>query len=219
MATRRIVLDTETTGLYYEGGDRMIEVACVELDGTLMTGKTYQTYMNPGRRIDAGATKVHGITDMFLDGKPEFSEIVGPLLEFMGNDEIIAHNSAFDLGFLNMELEHIGRPALTNPVTCTWKLAKRLRPGQRNSLNGLAAAFKIQTTRVDGLHGAMRDAILLAKVYSYLQAMEPSADLDLKPLTENRGMVELSPVILRENTPEELAAHRKWCADVGVRPF
>jgi DNA polymerase III subunit epsilon len=219
MAVRRVVLDTETTGLYHEGGDRMIEVACVELDDTLMTGKTYQTYINPGRRIDAGAAKVHGITEVFLEGKPEFPEIVGPLMDFIANDEIIAHNSAFDVGFLNMELGHIGRDPVSNPITCTWKMAKTLRPGKRNSLDGLAAAFKIKTTRDAGLHGALQDAILLAKVYSHLRAMTPSGDLDLKQAAEIHDMVELPAVILRDNTPEELELHRKWCAAVGVKPF
>lgn len=219
MGSRRIVLDTETTGLYYEGGDRLIEIAGVELDGTIMTGKTFQTYVNPGRRIDPGATKVHGITDVFLEGKPEFSDIVGPLLDFIANDELIAHNAAFDLGFLNMELEHVGKDPVKNAVICTWKWARRVRPHQRNSLNALAHAFRIQNTRTDGLHGALRDAVLLAKVYSHLHAMEPGGELELNPAPVEHGMVELSPVVSKEATPEELALHRKWCADVGVRPF
>jgi DNA polymerase-3 subunit epsilon len=218
---RRIVLDTETTGLDHNGPDRIIEVACVELNDTLPTGLEFQSYVNPRVTVRPDAFRVHGISDAFLSDKPEFEDVVDDLMSFIGDAEIVAHNAPFDLAFVNKELRLIGRPALTNQVVDSLALARARRPHKRNSLDALATDFKVTTTRVDGVHGALEDARLLAKVFCHLVQAGGSGSLDLRAYKPATEVIDFSKLKLRvgEPTAEELAAHRDMCKQLGIRPF
>lgn len=164
---RQIVLDTETTGLDPRHGHRIIEVACIELSNRRLTGRHLHKYINPEREIDAGAQAVHGITLEFLADKPKFAAIVDELLDFINGAELIIHNAPFDLGFLNAELNRLGRvpvETLCNGVIDTLVKAKEIHPGKRNSLDALCERYEIDnSTRT--LHGALLDTELLADVY------------------------------------------------------
>ncbi len=141
---RQIVLDTETTGLDWKSGDRVIEIGCVELLDRKLTGRHYHVFINPQREIDAGAMAVHGITNEFLVDKPLFKDIVEEFEAFVAGGELVIHNAAFDVGFLNHELGLLGRPALTAQcpsVIDTLKLAKEQNPGKKASLNALCALY------------------------------------------------------------------------------
>ena len=164
---RQIFLDTETTGLYADQGDRIIEVGCVELLNRKLTGSHLHFYLNPGRDSHEEALKVHGISNEFLRDKPAFDAVADELLEYVAGAEIIIHNAAFDLGFLNRELALIGRPAfrgVVSSVTDTLVMAKEMFPGKRNSLDALCDRLGVDNSGRT-LHGALLDAELLADVY------------------------------------------------------
>ena len=165
--SRQIVLDTETTGLSAEGGDRIIELGCVELLNRKLTGNNLHFYFNPGRDSHEDALKVHGISNEFLRDKPKFSELANDILQYLQGAEIIIHNAAFDVGFLNKELELTGRPAFrtyVESVTDTLAMAKEMYPGKRNSLDALCDRLGVDNSGRT-LHGALLDAELLADVY------------------------------------------------------
>ena len=165
--TRQIVLDTETTGLSADSGDRIIELGCVELLNRKLTGNNLHLYFNPGRDSHEDALKVHGISNEFLKDKPKFAETVDDILEYLQGAEIIIHNAAFDVGFLTKELELAGRPAFGTfvaGVTDTQAMAKELYPGKRNSLDALCDRLGVDNSSRT-LHGALLDAELLADVY------------------------------------------------------
>ncbi len=162
---RRIVLDTETTGLGV--GHRTIEIGCVEMIGRTPTGRRFHRYINPERAIDAGAMAVHGLTPEFLADKPTFREIAAELVDFISDSELIIHNAPFDTGFLNYELNLLGLSPLekiSTGIVDTLKLARKMRPRRKNSLNALCAEFGIDSSSRQ-LHGALLDAELLAEVY------------------------------------------------------
>ena len=164
---RQIFLDTETTGLSPESGDRVIEIGCIEMEHRRLTGRTLHCYLNPERRSHPDAVKVHGLTDEFLADKPLFSSVADELLEFVSGAEIIIHNAAFDVGFLNKELDLLGRHAFTGhvaKVTDTLAMAKEMYPGKRNSLDALCDRLGVDNSGRT-LHGALLDAELLADVY------------------------------------------------------
>ena len=164
---RQIVLDTETTGLSAEGGDRIIEIGCVELFARKLTGSNKHFYLNPGRDSHEDALKVHGISNEFLRDKPPFAAIADELLDYVRDAEIIIHNAAFDVAFLNKELELIGRPpfkTFVGSVRDTLAMAKELYPGKRNSLDALCDRLGVDNSSRT-LHGALLDAELLADVY------------------------------------------------------
>ena len=164
---RQIFLDTETTGLSAENGDRVIEIGCVELVHRKLTGNNLHLYINPERESHEDALRVHGITSEFLKDKPKFAQIVEQFLEYVADAEIIIHNAPFDIGFLNKELELLGRPALTTyvqSVTDTLVMAKEMFPGKRNSLDSLCDRLEVDNSGRT-LHGALLDAELLADVY------------------------------------------------------
>ena len=166
-AMRQIVLDTETTGLSAEAGDRIIEIGCVELVARKLTGHNKHWYLNPGRDSHEDALKVLGISNEFLRDKPRFAAVVDELLEYLAGAEVIIHNAAFDVGFLNKELELLGRPAITGHVarvTDTLAMAKEMYPGKRNSLDALCDRLGVDNSSRT-LHGALLDAELLADVY------------------------------------------------------
>ncbi|OJU13262.1 MAG: DNA polymerase III subunit epsilon [Caulobacterales bacterium 68-7] len=168
---RAVVLDTETTGLDPQSGHRLIEVACVEIDDYIPTGRNFHRYIHPERAIDADAQRVHGISLESLKGKPKFNDpdVVDAFLEFVGDAPIVAHNAAFDRGFINHELARINRAILPEPQWIdTLALAKKRFPGMYNSLDSLCKRFKISLADRK-LHGALIDASLLAQVYLELQ--------------------------------------------------
>jgi DNA polymerase-3 subunit epsilon len=164
---RQIVLDTETTGLSAAGGDRIIEIGCVELLHRKLTGNNKHFYLNPERDSHEDALKVHGISNEFLRDKPKFSAVAEELLAYLDGAELIIHNAQFDVGFLNKELELIGREALARvvgSVTDTLVMAKEMFPGKRNSLDALCSRLGVDNSGRT-LHGALLDAELLADVY------------------------------------------------------
>ena len=164
---RQIVLDTETTGLSAESGDRIIEIGCVELVRRKLTGNNLHFYLNPGRDSHPDALRIHGISNEFLRDKPVFAAVAEKLMAYLHGAEVIIHNAPFDVGFLNKELELIGRPALRHcvaQVTDTLVMAKEMFPGKRNSLDALCDRLEVDNSGRT-LHGALLDAELLADVY------------------------------------------------------
>jgi DNA polymerase-3 subunit epsilon len=178
---RQVILDTETTGLEVQRGHRVIEIGCVELVQRRPTGRTFHHYLNPDRAIDEGARAVTGISDEFLLDKPRFAEIAAEFLEFIDGAEIIAHNAAFDVGFLDGELARTGAqaPRLADRVQVldTLALAREKFPGQRNSLDALCKRLGIDNSH-RGMHGALLDANLLADVYLALTAGQGNLGFD-----------------------------------------
>lgn len=164
MAEREIVLDTETTGLSPELGDRVVEIGCVELVNHVPTGRHFHRYINPERDMPADAFRVHGLSAEFLSGHKVFAEHIDEMLAFLGDARLIIHNADFDLGFLNHELSRASRPKLSNKVTDTVALARKKHPGARVSLDALCKHYGIDTSK-RSLHGALLDAQILAEVY------------------------------------------------------
>ncbi|WP_298671056.1 DNA polymerase III subunit epsilon [uncultured Sphingomonas sp.] len=162
---REIVFDTETTGLSFSGGDRMVEIGCVEIVNRVETGRTFHAYYNPDRAMPAEAFAVHGLSDAFLSDKPRFADNVEALLEFIGDAPLVAHNAGFDFGFLNGELKQCGRAIVnTARMVDTLTIARSRHPGAKHTLDALCSRFGIDRShRV--LHGALLDAQLLAQVY------------------------------------------------------
>ncbi|MBP2149590.1 MULTISPECIES: DNA polymerase III subunit epsilon [Xanthobacter] len=165
---REIVLDTETTGLEAYGGDRLVEIGCVEMVNRILTGNVFHVYINPQRDMPQEAFNVHGLSSEFLSDKPIFSQVADEFLEFIQNDTLVIHNAAFDIGFLNAELERLGRPTIARDrVIDTLALARRKHPGGGNRLDDLMNRYGIDSSR-RVKHGALLDAELLAEVYSEL---------------------------------------------------
>lgn len=165
---REIVFDTETTGLNPLGGDRIVEIGCVEIDNSISTGRVFHAYMNPERDMPEGAFRVHGLSTEFLADKPLFSAIADELLNFIGDSRLVAHNASFDMGFLNAELMRLGHAAISQErVVDTLVIARRRHPYASNSLDALCQRYNIDTSRRIK-HGALLDAELLAEVYSEL---------------------------------------------------
>ncbi len=164
---RQIFLDTETTGLYPDQGDRIIEIGCVELLNRKLTGSNKHFYLNPGRDSHEEALKIHGITTEFLKDKPKFEAVADEFLEYIQGAHIVIHNAPFDIGFLNKELELSGRSGFREfiaSVTDTLVMAKEMYPGKRNSLDALCDRLEVDNSGRT-LHGALLDAELLADVY------------------------------------------------------
>ncbi len=164
---RQIFLDTETTGLSPDDGDRIVEIGCVELLNRKLTGNNLHVYLNPERDSHEEALRVHGLTTEFLSDKPKFAEVMDQLLEYVAGAEIIIHNAPFDVGFLNKELELQGRPKFTtfvDSITDSMAMAKEMFPGKRNSLDALCDRLEVDNSGRK-LHGALLDAELLADVY------------------------------------------------------
>lgn len=175
---REIVLDTETTGLSPDNGDRVVEIGCVELINHVPTSNTFQVYLNPEKQMDPGAEKVHGLTNEFLVDKPKFIDVADDFLSFIGSSTLVAHNADFDVGFLNSELSRAKKEKIkTNRVVDTLKIARTKYPGARNSLDALCKRFSIDNSNRE-LHGALLDSELLAEVYLELVGgKEPNLEL------------------------------------------
>ncbi|PKY12109.1 DNA polymerase III subunit epsilon [Acidithiobacillus marinus] len=164
MALRQIVLDTETTGIDWKQGHRVIEIGAVELIDRRLTGNNYQQYLNPQRSSDPEALRVHGLSDDFLEDKPLFAEVADAFLEYLGEAELIIHNAPFDLGFLNHELALVKKAPLSHKVMDTLLDARRRHPGQKNDLNSLCRRYNVDNSHRE-LHGALLDCEILALVY------------------------------------------------------
>ena len=177
---RRIVLDTETTGLAPEDGHRVIELACLEFSGRRPTGRHFHRFLNPERAIDLAATEVHGLTAEDLADKPRFADVADEFLEFIEGAELLIHNAAFDVGFLDAELARLGRPRLATvcSVTDTLAMARELHPGKKNSLDALCERYTVDNARRT-LHGALLDAQLLADVWLAMTRGQESLDIAL----------------------------------------
>ncbi len=178
---RQIVLDTETTGLEWKAGHRVIEIAGVEMVDRRLTGNHFHHYLNPDREIDAGAQEVHGISLEFLQDKPRFADIVDEFLDYVSGAELVIHNAPFDVGFLNHELGLLGREPIEKTcsgVVDTLKQAKELHPGKRNSLDVLCERYAVDNSGRT-LHGALLDSELLAEVYLAMTRGQESLAIDM----------------------------------------
>ena len=216
-----VVLDTETTGLDFREGHRVIEVACVKLDDRTPTGSVFHEYVNPQRKVEREALEIHGIDDDFLSGKPIFPEIAPQLFKFIEGSVLVIHNAPFDLGFLNHEFKRSNEdyPPLESvcEVIDTLELARSMRPGRRNSLDALALEYDIDLSK-RVLHGALLDAEILVKVYRALTGGQTSLQLEsivatgtagtgMKPAHERKKAIDI--VVVRA-TEEESELHENW---------
>lgn len=215
---RQIVLDTETTGLSTAQGHRIIEIGCIELLDRRLSGREYHRFIDPERDIDEGAERVHGISRADLDGQPRFADIADEFLEFIKGAELIIHNAEFDVGFIEYELELMGHEvrAIDDRATVldTLGLARRLHPGQRNSLDALCKRYEIDASRRD-VHGALIDSELLARVYLAMTGGQAALSLDQQEADCGSGEAGPDPGSRRANlrlivvpaSAEEAALH------------
>ena len=221
---REIVLDTETTGLDHRKGDRLIEIGCIELVNRIPSGREYHQFINPeGRDVHPDAERIHGISTAFLADKPPFAKVVDGFLAFLGTDgSLVIHNANFDMGFINMELDRLSRPAITpDRVIDTLALARRKHPAGPNTLDALCKRYGIDNTkRVK--HGALMDSTLLADVYVELLG-ERQANLSLAKSSSDAaanvvhfGKAKQRPVPLPSRlSPEDEQAHFKFVESLG----
>ncbi|MDH4390349.1 MAG: DNA polymerase III subunit epsilon [Aquabacterium sp.] len=220
---RQIFLDTETTGLNPESGDRIVEIGCIEMVNRRLTGETRHVYLNPERKGNEEAIKVHGLTDAFLADKPKFAAVADDILGFLAGADVVIHNAAFDVGFLNAELKRLGRQpfhTVAAKVTDTLLMAREIFPGKANSLDALCKRLEVDNTHRT-LHGALLDAGLLAEVYIRLTRGQDSlviqAGDDQRPdRTLAVPQLDLSGFNLPVLAPDadELAAHDAVLADL-----
>lgn len=222
---REIVLDTETTGLDPLQGDRLVEVGCVELFNGIPTGQSFQRYINPEREMPEAAFAVHGLSTEFLKNNPVFAEIADDLLAFLGDARLVIHNAAFDLGFLNAELERAGKALVgRDRVVDTLLLARRKHPGASNRLDDLCARYGIDLSRRTK-HGALLDAEILAEVYieltgarqAQLGLSTPAAPVRLR--ADANATRERSAPLAPRLTLAEREAHRVFVRTLGPAPI
>jgi len=224
---REIVLDTETTGTDAKGGDRLIEIGCVELINHVQTGQSFHRFVNPQRAVSAGAFGVHGISDAFLADKPPFADIVADFVAFCGDSRLVIHNAPFDVGFLNMEYGRLGpaAPALIDlaAVVDTLVMARRRHPGAANNLDALCNRYGIDTARRTK-HGALLDAQILAEVYvELLGGKQTSLGLAVAEDVRTVGVVDgpddavpIAPIPSRSRlTRAEREGHAAFVATLG----
>ncbi len=219
---REVIFDTETTGLDPQGGDRLVEIGCIEMVNRVETGRTFHGYFNPERTMPAAAEAVHGLSDAFLADKPLFASRVAELLEFLGNSPMVAHNAGFDFGFLDAEMRLCGlEPIPRSRMIDTVAMARVRHPGAKNSLDALCTRYGIDRSHRTK-HGALLDAELLAQVYVELTGgrqigLELAAE---KTVGEDlAGAAPVSPRIFREPrphsaSPQELAAHAEFLTTI-----
>ncbi len=215
--TRQIVLDTETTGLNANDGDRIVEIGCVEMIDRHITDNHYHVYINPERDVPEDAVKIHGLTATFLSDKPTFSEIAEGFCDFIRNSELIIHNAEFDIGFLDTELKRLKMPPiaeLTVNVVDNLAIAKQMFPGKSNNLDALCNRLEIDNSKRT-LHGALLDAELLAEVYLGLTRGQKSLMIDdaQDDIVKRSKRMQQSadedrmPIIVLKASAEELVAH------------
>jgi len=217
---RSIVLDTETTGLNAGLGDRIIELGCIEVLNRRVTGNHFHRYINPERASEEGALKVHGITHEFLQDKPKFREIAAEFLDYVQGAELVIHNAAFDVEFLNLELARLELPPIGEhcaAIVDTLKLARELHPGKKNSLDALCERYQVDHAHRT-LHGALLDAALLAEVYLALTRGQDSLAIELDRPRAASGVPTMEearpPLIVIQPSEEELAEHARLLADI-----
>ena len=224
---REIVLDTETTGLSPNKGDRVVEIGCVELINHVPTENTFQVYLNPERDMDEGAQRVHGLTNEFLLDKPKFSEIAEEFISYIGESKIIAHNASFDINFLNSELARVDKSKISDErVVDTLKMAREKYPGARNSLDALCKRFLVDNSNRK-LHGALLDSELLAEVYlELIGGKEPDLALAVEKKTTNQSNEEVNGSIEKREkalksrlTEEEQIKHKNFIETLKVKPL
>lgn len=220
MANRMVVLDTETTGMPVTDGHRIIEIGCVELEGRRLTGRHFHVYLNPDREIDEGAIAVHGITNEFVADKPRFKDVADEFFAFIEGAQLIIHNAAFDVGFINNEFALLGQSERSDvsdycSILDTLLMARERHPGQRNNLDALCKRYGVDNSGRD-LHGALLDAEILADVYLTMTGGQTHLSLagdggdgsgrvlpsPIRRLDPNRA-----PIRVLRASEEELAAH------------
>lgn len=221
---RQIFLDTETTGLSPETGDRVVEIGCVEMDARQLTGRTLHLYLNPERKSSEEAVRIHGLTDAFLADKPIFAAVAEEFLAFVEGAEVIIHNAAFDVGFLNAELRRIGKPPLmqcVGAITDSLLMAREQFPGKANSLDALCRRLEVDNSNRT-FHGALLDAGLLAEVYIRMTRGQKNLVIDAEDSgTAGAQTLELAAIDLSgfslpvlEASEEEAAAHLSVLAEL-----
>ncbi|AEV26834.1 DNA polymerase III subunit epsilon [Azospira sp. APE16] len=219
---RQIFLDTETTGLEHKQGHRIIEVAGVEMVNRRLTNRHFHKYINPERAIDEGAQAVHGISLEFLADKPKFAAIAADFLDFIRGAELVIHNAAFDVGFLNAELARLKLPPVgevCSGVVDTLKMAKEMHPGKKNNLNALCDRYEVDNSHRT-LHGALLDAEILAEVYVAMTRGQESLMIDLGQAPAAAAEIAMStgqrrPTRVLRASIEELAAHEQVLAGIN----
>ncbi|MBP7488493.1 MAG: DNA polymerase III subunit epsilon [Azospira sp.] len=219
---RQIFLDTETTGLEHKQGHRIIEVAGVEMVNRRLTNRHFHKYINPERAIDEGAQAVHGISLEFLADKPKFAAIAAEFLDFIRGAELVIHNAAFDVGFLNAELARLKLPPVgevCSGVVDTLKMAKEMHPGKKNNLNALCDRYEVDNSHRT-LHGALLDAEILAEVYVAMTRGQESLMIDLGQAPAAAAEIAMStgqrrPTRVLRASIEELAAHEQVLAGIN----
>lgn len=223
---REIILDTETTGISPENGDRIVEIGCLEVEHQVPTGRTFQCYLNPERMMSEGAANITGITDAFLRDKPKFAEKVDDFLAFIGDSKLVMHNAPFDMGFLNHELSLLGRPALSNDrVIDTLDIARTKFAGAKNDLNSLCRRFGVDNSGREK-HGALLDSELLAEVYLELKGgRQPGLIFKQDQLDQNNQETMRTTATARSRratplasrlTQEEENAHQAFIKDLSA---
>lgn len=220
---RQIILDTETTGLSPQQGHRVIEIGCIELLNRKFTGNHFHVYINPGREVDEGAFRVHGISNHFLQDKPSFEEIFPDFLQFIQGAELIIHNAGFDIGFLNSEFKHVGH---SNSIEAycsifdTLLFARKKHPGVKNTLDALCKRYHVDNNNRQ-LHGALLDAELLAYVYLAMTGGQKSLFQENESVTEeasklngfqHKPLNSLSPILYAND--DELRMHNEFIAEL-----
>ena len=214
MASRQIILDTETTGLNARMGDRVIEIGCIELLSRHVTDSQFHSYLNPGRDIEEGAARVHGLSSEFLADKPKFADIAQDFIAYVSGAELIIHNAPFDVEFLDQELALAGLKKLSDyaaNIVDTLAMARELHPGKRNGLDALCERYAVNNSHRT-LHGALLDARLLAEVYLALTRGQESLvmELDQPSAAETAAaLVDAKKLTVLRATDAELKAHEK----------
>jgi DNA polymerase-3 subunit epsilon len=217
---RQVILDTETTGLDANLGHRIIEVAAVEMINRRLTGNHFHQYLNPQREIDPGAQQVHGISLEFLQDKPFFRDIAQDFIEFISDAELVIHNAPFDLGFLNSELKLIGLEPVAKyspAVIDTLKMAKDLRPGQKNNLDALCRHYQVDNSSRT-LHGALLDTELLAEVYLAMTRGQNSLMIESADAGDHHadlgGDIVPHDLVVLAATSDEMEAHLAYLVEI-----
>jgi DNA polymerase-3 subunit epsilon len=209
---RQVVLDTETTGLSPSLGDRVIEIGCIEMLSRRVSDNHFHRYVNPERRSEEGALRVHGLTEEFLADKPKFADVAADFLDYVRGAELVIHNADFDVEFLDLELERLGRGRLKDHVAGvvdTLALARELHPGRRNSLDALCERYAVDNAHRT-LHGALLDARLLCEVYLAMTRGQESLAMDLETAAETAAItarIDASGLAVLRATADELRAH------------
>jgi len=220
---REIIFDTETTGLDPQGGDRLVEIGCIEMVNRVVTGRTFHAYFNPDRDMPEAAERVHGLSAAFLSGHPRFVERADQLLEFIADTPLVAHNAGFDFGFLNMELAACGlEPVSLERMIDTVALARVRHPGAKNSLDALCVRYGIDRSHRTK-HGALLDAELLAQVYVELTGgRQIGLELAAAAVSETIGISRTATMVRPARPPRphdaseaELAAHAEFLAKIA----